>query len=226
MWSEANPEEDFVRDDLESESESTVSHRVELDARTAHTLTSEEPELPEERSFPVFEVQMVNASPGGYCVEWSDRLPAEVKTGEIVSIQEEHDGKWVIAVIRWISQLENQRTLLGLELISPGGKAYGAVTRQKTGEGAEPQRVLLLPEIKLVGQPHTLLTPRVGFRERQKITLIRNDETLNVQLLRQVASTGSYSQFDFRYIKLLGDMIAEDKSGPLDASYDSLWSNI
>ena len=55
---------------------------------------------------------------------------------------------------------------------------------------------------------------------------MRKGEKLNIQLLRQVACTGSYSQFDFRYIKLLGDVISGDKSGPLDASYDSVWSNI
>ena len=226
IWSQANPEEDFVRDSRESEFESRVSHQVDLDDKTAHALIDDLPELPEERHYPVHEVRMVNASPGGYCLEWSNRLPPDVRAGEIVSVQEEQDGNWAVGVIRWISQLENQRTLLGLELMSPGGKAYGAITRQKTGEDSEPQRVLLLPEIQLVGHPHTLLTPKVGFRERQKITLVRKGEKLSVQLLRQVASTGSYSQFDFRYIKLLGDVIAEDKSGPLDASYDSLWSNI
>ena len=225
-WSRANPEEDFVRDETESERESRVSHQVELDPATEYALTHDVPELPEERSYPVYEVHMVNASPGGYCLEWNDNLPPDVRSGEVVSVQEERGGNWVIAVIRWISRLESQRTLLGLELLSPGGQAYGAVSRQKTGEQTEPQRVLLLPEIKLVGQPDTLLTPRVGFRERQKITLLREGEQLHVQLLRQVASTGSYSQFEFRYIKQLGDMIAEDKSGPLDASYDSVWSNI
>lgn len=226
MWSRANPEEDFVRDDTESESDSRVSHQIELDEQTEQAFTHDGAELPEERAFAVYEVQMVNASPGGYCLQWDDPLPPDVKSGELVSVQEEPEGNWVIAVIRWISQLENQRTLLGLELLSPGGQAYGAITRQKTGEESEPQRVLLLPEIKLVGQPPTLLTPRAGFREQQKITLVRQGEKLNVQLLRQVAATGSYSQFDFRHIKLLGDMIAEDKSGPLDAYYDSLWSNI
>jgi cyclic-di-GMP-binding protein len=226
MWSQANPEEDFVRDSSESEFESLVSHQVELDEHTAHAITHDGPELPEDRPYPSYEVQMVNASPGGYCLEWSEQLPADVKAGELVSVQEEPNGSWVIAVIRWISQLESQRTLLGLELLSPGAKAFGAITRQKTGEEPEPLRVLLLPEIKLVGQPHTLLTPRAGFREKQKIDLVKKGEKLHVQLQRQVATTGSYSQFEFRYIQLLGDVIAGDKSGPLDSSYDSVWSNI
>ena len=87
-------------------------------------------------------------------------------------------------------------------------------------------RVLLLPEIKLVGQPHTLITPRTGFRERQKITLLSGGQERHVQLLRQVTATGSFAQFDFRYIKQLGDVLAEDKSGHLGSTYDSVWSRI
>ena len=49
---------------------------------------------------------------------------------------------------------------------------------------------------------------------------------MTVQLQRQLLATGSFAQFDFRKIRLLGDVIAEDKGGPLDASYDSMWSNI
>ena len=95
-----------------------------------------------------------------------------------------------------------------------------------TGEKGELMRVLLLPEIKLVGQPHTLITPRTGFRERQKVSLVRDGEQFYLQLLRQVSATASFAQFDFRYIKLLEEVIAEDKAGPLSAAYDSLWTNI
>ena len=117
-------------------------------------------------------------------------------------------------------------TLVGLELLSPRAKAYGARIHKKTGTVSEPQRVLLLPEIKLVGQPHTLITPRAGFRERQKVSLLRQGEKFLVQLTRQVSATASYAQFDFRYIKQVDEVLAQDKSGPMDASYDSLWSNI
>lgn len=226
MWSQANPEEDFVREQSASEPEARLNHQVELDAKTEQAINHDGPEVPEEEAHPVHQMRMVNASPGGYCLEWNGSLSADVKSGEIVSVQEEPNGNWVIAIIRWVSQLENSRSLLGLELMSPRAMAYGAVTRQKTGEESVPQKVLLLPEIQLVGQPHTLITPRAGFREKQKITLFRKGEKLTVQLQRQVAASGSFSQFDFRYIQLLGDVVAEDKSGPLDAAYDSIWSNI
>ena len=87
-------------------------------------------------------------------------------------------------------------------------------------------RVLLLPEIKLVGQPHTLITPRAGFKERQKITLIREGEEYFVQLLHLVTTTGSFAQFDFRYIKQVGEVLGEDRHGSHQGAFDSLWSKI
>ena len=47
-----------------------------------------------------------------------------------------------------------------------------------------------------------------------------------MQLLRQVSSTGSFVQFEFRFIKELGDVLAENPDVKLGATYDSLWSNI
>jgi hypothetical protein len=226
QWGSANPEEDFERRNFASEGESEVAHQVNPDPKSVHAILEDGPELPDERDFPVYEVQMVNASPGGYCLEWTDNLPEDLKAGEIASVQEEPGGQWVIAVVRWISRLQQQRTLIGLELMSPRAKAFGGITRQKTGLESGLQRVLMLPEIPLVGQPTTLVTPRAGFHEQQKLTLFADGERVNVQLQRQLPATGSFARFEFRHIRLLGDMIAEDKGGPLDARYDSLWSNI
>ena len=149
-----------------------------------------------------------------------------MRAGNIACVQENNNDQWAIAVIRWVSALQDAHTLVGLELLSPMAQAYGAVVHKKTGQTSAQRRVLLLPEIKLVGQPHTLITPRAGFRERQKISLLSQGERFLVQLTRQVAATASYAQFDFRYIKQLDEVLAQDKSGPLDTSYDSVWSNI
>jgi hypothetical protein len=228
LWQQANPEEDSSRDGEAAEEEivEEIEHRVELDENTrSELLFEEDKQLPPEVRYPIYKVQLANASPGGYCLEWTAELPRDIRAGDIVSLKEEHNRDWVIAVIRWVSHLENARTLIGLELLSPRAMPYGALIHQKTAGKSAPMRVLLLPEIKLVGQPHTLITPRAGFRERQKISLVRAGEEYSIQLSRQIAATGNFAQFDFRYIKELGDVLAEDKAGHL-GSYDSLWSNI
>jgi len=229
LWQQANPEEDFSPQEHYNQTEAAVDleHRIDLDKETQKELLGEDAEQlsPEER-YPIFKVQLANGSPGGYCLEWSAGLPGDTRSGDLVSLKEEQSRGWVLAVIRWISQLENARTLVGLELLSPQAKPYGALIHRKTGEKSAPMRVLLLPEVKLVGQPHTLITPRAGFSERQKITLVREGEEYFIQLLRQITATASFAQFDFRYIKQMGEVLGEDRSGHLTSPYDSLWSKI
>ncbi|MEH6635500.1 MAG: GTPase [Halioglobus sp.] len=228
MWQQANPEEDYSAPEQAHRDKvaENIEHQVEVDELTrAELLLDQDVQLPPEVRYPMYKVQLANASPGGYCLEWTAELPGDIRAGDIISLKEEHNKNWVIAVSRWVSNLENARTLIGLELLSPRAMPYGARIHQKTGDKTPPMRVLLLPEIKLVGQPHTLITPRAGFRERQKVTLISATEEYSIQLQRQVAATGSFAQFDFRYIRELGDVLAEDKAGHL-GSYDSVWSKI
>jgi cyclic-di-GMP-binding protein len=222
-WGKANPEQDYVR-----AGEDQLQGHIEIDAATRVRLLQEEnPELPLSDRYPVYKVQLADTSPGGYCLDWVDELPGDIKTGDLIGLKEKEDQKeWVIAVIRWLSRLENAKTLIGLELFSPRALAYGARIHLKGGEKTPPMRVLLLPEIRLMGQPQTLITPRAGFKERQTVTLRNSDESRTIRLQRNITSTASFEQFEFRYIKELGDVLAESLNGPAGTEYDSLWSNI
>ena len=182
--------------------------------------------LPPDARYPVFDVRLADASPGGYCMEWTEQLPDNLRTGDIVGLKAEHSHDWVIASIRWLSHMQRSRTFVGLELLSPRATAVGALIHLKDDGTAPPMRALLLPEIQLIGQPQTLVTPRVSFHERQRITLVCPDENHTVQLLQQVASTASYAQFELRFTNELGDVLAKEHSGPLATPYDSIWSHI
>jgi cyclic-di-GMP-binding protein len=221
VWQTVNP------GDYSGELRAPSNLLVDVDSSTkAKLFQDSDSDLPLAQRYPVFQAQLADSSPGGYCVEWTEGLPGDIKAGDIVGLKEDEHIDWVIAVIRWVSRLNNARTLIGLELLSPRAIAYGATIRQK-GEGKPvPMRALLLPEIKLVGQPQTLITPRTGFKERQKITIGTSTEVHSIQLLRHIASTGSYSQFEFREAKELGDVLADNGHGQSGGEFDSLWSNI
>jgi len=220
-WEQANPHDDRTEDE-EHEYHGELVDDPNLAILEGHSSV----QLSPEERYPVYPVHMTDASPGGYCLEWSLSLPSTVRTGDIVGVRESGRSDWIIAVIRWVSKLKDAKSLIGVELLSPKAMPYGARIQQITGVDAPLRRVLLLPEIKLVGQPHTLITPRAGFKERQKVTLLREGEEFLIQLLRQVSATGNFSQFDFRYIKHLEQVIAEDKSGSWDSPYNSLWDSI
>lgn len=223
IWDQANPAK-YERSNRVAEPEAAVTHNIELDIFTRNVIEQLEV-APVERQAPVHRVYQRNASPGGYCLEWDRDLPEEVRNGEILCIQENPNTNWSIASIRWISRLENSRTLVGVELLSPGATACAIQPQQKIGPGRTPQRALLLPEIPLIGQPPTLVTPRTGFHEGMKATLLRHGQVRHIQLQQQLAATATFVQFAFRDIHRVDDMLAGDKQSPT-AVYDSLWGNI
>ncbi|MFT6958011.1 MAG: hypothetical protein ACJAYC_003027 [Halieaceae bacterium] len=227
LWGQANPKEDFDRLEIPGDSDSPLAHEVSVDTETYAALEHQETDAAQNMPYPAHPARSVNASPGGYCLEWEAALPRDIKIGDLTCVREDSSNEWVVSVIRWISQIQGSQPLMGVELLSPRAMPYGAKVRQKDGSESQPMRALLLPEIKLVGQPHTLITPRSGFKERQKITLLRGGEEFLVQLLRQITATSTYIQFDFRYIRQLETVKAEPSGSTLAATpFNSIWNKL
>jgi hypothetical protein len=219
MWEEANLHE--------SSHANPVAAGIHMDTVTHASLKHKDKAGKPGPRFPRYESKYINSSPSGYCLSWSDDLPQDIKSGEIICVREQSNQDWIIAVTRWVSALGDDRTLVGIELLSPSAVPYGAkVLHTETRQAEVLSKVLLLPEIKLIGQASTLITPRTGFKEKQKVQLVKASEKFSVQLTRQVAATPGYAQFEFKYIKLLGDIIAENKSGTIQPTYDSMWKNL
>ncbi|MCR8923092.1 hypothetical protein NO559_09935 [Dasania sp. GY-MA-18] len=175
------------------------------------------------------QVSALNSSPQGYCIKWPDDDPITIKAGEIVGIQEPHGHNWSIGVIRWIDHQHDQSTQLGLELISPTASPYGARIVQKTGSPNEYLRALVLPEMSSLNIPVTLITPRVPFKEGQKVTLNQQGKEVQIQLTKKLNETGAYNRFEFRKIGSVMDSDNSKKTTPspdIDDGFDSLWKNL
>ncbi len=224
----------FLQDDDETAEEQEAGEQtgggegyiVVEEFGTASWLRAEDDSADNNQRYPLHSVRVVDASPGGYGLQWPADLIPDLKAGNLLCMRESEQDNWSIAAVRWVRQPDKNQTQAGVELLSPGARPYGALIHHTNGSESEPLRVLLLPEIQLVGQPHTLITPRAGFREQQKVTLLCEGEEFLIQLTRQVALTGSFARFDFRYIKQLEEVLAENRSAPVDSYYDSVWNNI
>ena len=173
-----------------------------------------------------FEVDIVNISPGGYCVEWANDAPHSVKSGEIVCIKEDHHQTWNVGAIRWARQDKEQLLQIGVELLGPAANPYGAHIVNNAEEGPSVfMRVLVLPEMKTIGQSSTLITPSMNFEPGQHVVLISNNQEHTIRLNQLVAATGSYFQFTFDDVKPLA---SDEPSGKIDGfsrdtEFDSVW---
>ena len=231
-WLEANADEIFSGEERQGADDDGDPHQVEVDDDTRAVLLNDQSQdqppgqEQEEEQHREYRVKAINASPGGYCLEWEQEQPGAIRSGDILCVREEQDGSWVIASIRWLSQLKGKSSILGIELLSPQAAAWGARIQNPQGGLSEPIRVLLLPGIKLVAQPPTLITPRSGFREGQRLTLVKHGEDKKIRLQRQVAATATYSQFEFREVgNPQQDKPREVRELP-GSAFRSLWSDI
>ena len=180
------------------------------------------------RAYPWYEVTLENTSPGGYCINWSADMPASLQTGEILGVREHDDHPWSIALIRWIRQAGRQGTQLGVELLAPGATPCALRLEQKVGNSSEFLRGLLLPELNSIGQPATLLTPRMPFQAGNRITLLREGHQQQAQLSRRVSTTSSISQFELKFRQ--PSATKTPGSGPVgtgeEDDFDSLWHSL
>jgi hypothetical protein len=169
--------------------------------------------------------KMINTSPGGFCIVWDSQIPSSLQTGEILGVREQSSQPWSVAVVRWIRQIKNEGTQIGIELQAPTATPCAVRLIQKLGNSSEYLRGLMLPEISVINQPATLIVPRIPFQSGNRITLLIDDQEEQGQLLKKRTATGSINQFEIKLQSRPDAKTSTDRSGPASSEdeFDSLW---
>ncbi|MCW8155289.1 molecular chaperone [Stutzerimonas stutzeri] len=183
-------------------------------------------------SYPTYQIQLVDHSPGGYCLAWDGEVPSQLQTGELLGLREGSAQSWSIAVVRWIRQVRGGSTQMGVELIAPQAQPCGLRLLRKVDQGSEYLRALLLPEIAAISQPAMLIAPRLPFQEGHKVQINRNGEEQRAVLDRRRVSMGNYNQFEYRTV----GQVSTERETPVtgwkghtastDEDFDSLWKSL
>lgn len=170
---------------------------------------------------------LVNTSPGGYCVAWEEGVPGGLQAGEILGVREQSSHPWSLALVRWIRQMRNHGTQIGIELIAPSAAPCAVKLIQKTGNSSEYLRGLLLPEIVVARQAATLVTPRLPFQPGSRISLLHDGREDQGLLKEKLTATGSISQFELKLHKATLDMDdSHSVTGTNEDEFDSLWPSL
>jgi hypothetical protein len=171
---------------------------------------------------------MVNTSPGGFCIAWDSQIPSNLQTGEILGVREQSSQPWSVAVVRWIRQVKNEGTQIGIELQAPRATPCAVRLIQKLGNSSEYLRGLMLPEIGVINQPATLIVPRLPFQSGNRITLLIDNHEEQGQLLKKVTATGSINQFEIKLQPRPDDNTTSNSAGTAasEDEFDSLWPSL
>ncbi|TDV65966.1 molecular chaperone [Pseudomonas sp. LP_7_YM] len=171
-----------------------------------------------QKSFATHCLNIINHSPGGYCLAWPKEVPDQLQAGEMIGIQDPGYG-WSIAVVRWVRQVRNGGTQMGVELVAPFGQACG-MQLLRSEQSSQYLRALLLPEVRAIDVPATVIAPRLPFEDGSKVMINSSGEERRATLSNRRATTGSYNQFEYQILE--GPKKAAPDPG--EQEFDSLWT--
>lgn len=182
-----------------------------------------------ETKYQRFAVPLLNTSPGGYCLHWDKAAPPALQAGEIVAVREQRHLRWSLAIVRWIRQLRQQNTQVGVELLAPNAVPCAIRLIHKDGHSSEYLRGLLLPALGSIGQATTLIAPRLPFQTGNRVMLLHEGKEEDCQLGRRVSVTGSVSQFELAMLSTRAaepTATAKKRAKNVEDDFDSLWPSL
>jgi hypothetical protein len=149
---------------------------------------------------PSFQVDLIDSSHGGFCLQWQSEMPAQVRAGELLAVRSHPQSAWILCVIRWARQVRGA-SQLGLQILAHGAEPLAAQVINKSGQNSEFLRVLRLHNAPQSGQERTLLTAALPFRRQHKVNLIGPQGKSLVQLTDSLIATSCINHFSFRVLE-------------------------
>ena len=203
-----------------------------LTASYAQELREHEESLGElHKESPDLHWKITNVSAGGYCLFWDSDLPSRALVGELISIREkepDHSYQWRVGVIRWMQYSLEQGLEIGVQVLSP--KVISCQVQRLERKNEEPFNCLMLPGIKPIQQPSTLLLPSHAFRRGNTLNLHVYERDMEIKLGTIREHTGSFTQFQFSQLNDNTSPDDEDngeKTGKKNIdNFDSIWSSL
>ncbi len=180
--------------------------------------------------YKTYDFNVVDESANGYKLKFKQNTTADgLKVGELVSLHKGFNGsgkQFGLALIRWVHQTASNELVIGIELIAPSATPVeiGLYAEEVYSEAQHKMRALLLPELRAIKQPATLVTPNT-FKEGQRITLHHRDEDTLVLLKQQTKRGGGHALYQYENIEKvtkLSSKHAVDTRGT-DDDLDSAW---
>lgn len=192
------------------------------------------PETPADKTagsgpaYQTHEWKMINVSAGGYRLLWDSEQNSQAQVGELLGLRESGDPDSFhlsLGVVRWMKQNTERGLELGVEMLSPGAVAVGTRIHKAKG-GSEYMRSLLLPAIKALGQPATLLTQALPYHVGDVVTVNSHGKEARVELVKLMENTGTFAQFQFRPLDSQSTGRPESKDASSAADFSALWSQL
>ena len=170
---------------------------------------------------------ILNEGARGYCLQSIKQNQSRVQVGELIGIRrasKEYTWKWGVGVIRWLRNNQTDGLMLGIEMLTPDAAAIGL--RATSNAKHDYQRTLMLPELKAMNQPTSLITASVPYRIGQQLVINILGQEILVKLSKQVQNTGLFAQFMFDIMAEQSAVYHTPPEEENDPDFSGVWGSI
>lgn len=201
---------------------------------TVDTIDEDEDKSREENKGPVvtyqpYQVEAFNVSPGGYGIRWPGSPPPALRPGEVIAISEERGKGWNVGLLHWVRLTSEYQVEAGLELLSAQAKTCGVCRIRNLREDSDYLRGFLIPEMKSLDQPATLVTAATTFTVGSEVKISLAGQTVLAQLTKLVLATPSIHQYEFAVMNAAGPAApvrTMDPDSTLDSNIEAMWDQL
>jgi len=194
--------------------------------------TFEKEQQPTQKREPELQIQqwqIRNESAGGYRLALGPDQQAKVQVGEILGLRNtQGNNTWEIGAVRWIRQPSEGGLEIGVQVLAPQALPVTVRNLKAGAKTAQHQYALLLPNIPVIGQPASLITPILLFTPGNEVHLHMPGKEMRVTLQDIVQNSGSFVQFRFSAKPELvaRESVQETPDTRKESGFGSLWDEL
>lgn len=136
-----------------------------------------------------------NESAGGMALAKFPGASSALGVGSLLALRSDRSPQWGLGIVRWANSGERDELEIGVQMLAPGARAV-AVRLDKY----QPfQPALLLPELKALKQPATLITAGGIYQPARmlEVQMAPNERPIRLLATRLLERTGSFECFQF-----------------------------
>ena len=140
-------------------------------------------------------------SAGGLSLSKGGLIQLHIQVGDLLITRTPGEGNpWSVGAIRWVRSTGTSNIEIGIQHLAPSADPVVIKTVNADGKESDFLPALLLPEIKPLKQPQTLVTHRGVFRPDTGVFMDNGCRLYHIAPSRLVEASHSFEQFSFEIL--------------------------
>jgi cyclic-di-GMP-binding protein len=172
--------------------------------------------------------QLVNASPGGFCLRWRGQRACRAQVGELIGLREKEGNQyqWRVGMIRWMLNKAQGGLEVGVQVLAPRTVLVQIEPPHPVRRNAGPEKALLLPAIRTIQQPPTLLVPAGRFQVGEEVIVSLAGRAIRLKLEGLGEHTSLFAQHRYTGLAQPQPVPEPEHESPRKGAenrFDDLW---